>query len=197
MRIKHFSFSRIIYCYFPELFRMNLKIFEEYLSSLYLSTNQMKSICLSNIHTDENICESSQSIILDKHFIRKYGGNKQIDQDLYKLNDVVPTNSMQTNKTSKEHKIIHSRENLKRVSLKAIEFDWLLNTHYGAEFLNELSVTSNINIFALDIIKDIIYFQWNYVKAAIIKYLMIPYIIYFVMFWVYATYIAKNKVFET
>ena len=197
MRIKHFSFSRIIYSYFPELFRMNLKIFEEYLNSLYLSTNQMKSIWLLNIHTDQNICESSQSIILDKDFIRKYGGNKQIDQDFYKLNDVVPSNMIQISKTSKEHKIIHSRENLKRVSLKAIEFDWLLNTHYGAEFLNELSVTSNINIFALDIIKDIIHFQWNYVKAAIIKNLMIPYIIYFVMFWVYATYIAKNKVFET
>ena len=60
---------------------MNLKIFEEYLNSLYLSTNQMKSIWLLNIHTDQNICESSQSIILDKDFIRKYGGNKQIDQD--------------------------------------------------------------------------------------------------------------------
>ena len=141
--------------------------------------------------------ESSQSIILDKYFIRKYKRNRQIDQDFYKLNDVVPTNISQINERSKEHKISHSSKNLKRVSLKAIEFDWLLNTHYGAEFFNELSVTNNINIFALDIIKDIIYFQWNYVKAAIIKYLMIPYIIYFVMFWVYVTYITKNKVFET
>ena len=95
-----------------------------------------------------------------------------------------------------KNKISHSRENLKRVSLKAIEFDWISSYDFR-KILNELSVTSNINIFALDIIKDIIYFKWNYVKSSIIKYFMIPYIIYFVMFWVYATYIAKNKVFET
>ena len=100
-RIEHFPFSRIILPHFPQILKMNLKIFEVYLNSLYLSTNQMKSICFLNIHTDQNIFEPSKSIILNKDFIRKYGGNKQVDQDLYKLNDVVPTNMSQINERSK------------------------------------------------------------------------------------------------
>ena len=85
----------------------------------------------------------------------------------------------------------NEEKQLKRVSIKGIEFDWIFDTPDGASFLKELSETSNINIFAQNIIKDIVYFQWSYFQLNIILFLMIPYKIYFVSFWVFATYIVK------
>lgn len=77
--------------------------------------------------------------------------------------------------------------------MKAIEFDWILNSAFGNEFLQELSETDNIQIFSLDIIRYIILYQWRFIKKHIIIKLFIPFVFYFTVFILYSTWFIRYK----
>ena len=81
----------------------------------------------------------------------------------------------------------------KRVEVKAIEFDWLLTTKDGERFLEALSETEVLEFFELDLVKNIILFQWSYYLPRIILGLFVPFFIYFIIFLVYATWLLEEK----
>ena len=196
IKIEHFSYSSLLYKKFGVMFRMNLKAFEKYLNTCYFVTYQMKWITKISLKADETIREAHPSCILDKEFYKKYniGG---VNQDKhYKANEVVPAQVVDQPPGQKP-KDQDKETKLKRVSVRGIEFDWIFCTPEGASFLKDLSETENVNIFGQSIIRDIILFQWSYFKTMIILKLLIPYVIYFVTFWVYATYIVKNQATES
>ena len=83
--------------------------------------------------------------------------------------------------------------NEKRVEVLGIEFDWLLKTSEGEEFLQQLSDTDNLGFFEIDLIKQIILFQWKYFLPRIIVFLFVPFIAHFIIFVLYTTWILDKK----
>ena len=81
---------------------------------------------------------------------------------------------------------------MKRVIIKGIEFDWIFTGKDADQFLKDLGETNDMDILSQPIIKDIILYQWKYYKINLIKYLLVPYLIYFWLFLVYVTWIIKE-----
>ena len=100
-------------------------------------------------------------------------------------------------KTIKKIFFSKEKESYERVMIKAIEFDWIFNTKDGDEFLGSLAETENLELFGIDIIRDIILFLWSYFKIHIITKLFIPYFIYLIIYLVHVTYIIKNEHYES
>ena len=80
-----------------------------------------------------------------------------------------------------------------RCNVEAIEFDWIFDDDYGKKFLVALANTEDIEVFSVEIIKNIIMFMWTYYRIAIAKWVMIPFIFYFLWYIIYATWIKKGK----
>lgn len=51
--------------------------------------------------------------------------------------------------------------NLKRVEVKGIEFDWIFRKEYQY-FLKELATTTNINLFSITVVKDVVLYMWSH-----------------------------------
>lgn len=86
-----------------------------------------------------------------------------------------------------------SKRGLKRYNIFAIEFDWLFNEQHGRDFLVDLTLTQSLDIFGIDIIVKIILFLWMYYRRAIVLNILLPFLVYFIAFLIYATYIYHEK----
>ena len=81
----------------------------------------------------------------------------------------------------------------RRIEVKAVEFDWLFDRNYGKRFMEKLSDTEDLSYFELDIIKDIIWFQWNKFLPAIMVVLFAPFLIFFIIFILYTSWLINEK----
>jgi len=158
----------------------------------------MESINLINLAEDqEDIQEFISCSILDAYFYKKFDINIQNQIESQKNNGKLKTNDNVLMQWCQNWvpfmNIRQKKANLKRVTLRAIELDWILKGERSTSFLKELSETDNMEVFELDIIKDIIMFQWKYFSRAIMLKLFIPFLIYFVLFCVYTTYILERQ----
>ena len=122
---------------------------------------QMKSINKISLDHTDTIREAHSCSILDKNFYNKYKINKDGEEQQIKENQVAPADKFKSSEDLMHYKDKQD-DDLKRVEIKGIEFDWVFDSPEGAALLKELSETKNINIFAQDIIKHIVYFQWSY-----------------------------------
>ncbi|CAI2381450.1 unnamed protein product [Moneuplotes crassus] len=223
LKLGHFSLSRKIFINFTNLFKMNLRSFEKYLNSCYFVTEQMKSINKLELKgDDETIRDHYPCSILDKEFYKKYNvpdkdgkimGKENEDKEIkknqvapsydkpssYIQGDISQSNDMLGDDDNDDKvNVFDEEENtLKRVSIKGIEFDWIFQGDNCHQFLKDLSGSQNINLFGQDIIRDIILFQWKYFKEVIILKLFIPYIIYFVLFCLYTTWLLEKQHLES
>ena len=94
-------------------------------------------------------------------------------------------------KNKKQRKIIRSE--LTKCSVQAIEFDWIFDENEGGKFLEALSSTKDIDIFSVEVVKNIILHMWELYGFEITKWIMIPFIFYFTAYIIYATWIKKGK----
>lgn len=78
------------------------------------------------------------------------------------------------------------------VTVTAIEFDWLLKEQEGEDFLQQLSDTDDLSFFEIDIVKFIIKFQWKRYLPRIALYLFLPFLIFFIAFLIFATWIINE-----
>lgn len=78
------------------------------------------------------------------------------------------------------------------VKVCAIEFDWLLRTKQGENFLQQLADTSDLSYFDLDIVKHIINFQWKRYLPRIALFLFTPFLAFFIAFLLFATWIIHE-----
>ena len=207
IHVSNFSLSKAMYKNFSELLNMNLKIFEEFLNTCYFKTFQMKEITKADLKEKNKIVrEASNWCILDTNFYRKYKvpdaqGNLIVSGDSKPNgNAVVPivnqNNNVENNKSDSNIVIQQTQRSYERVMIKAIEFDWIFNTKEGEDFLGNLADTENIKLFGVDIIKDVILLQWSYFKMHIVGKLLLPYLLYFIIFLVHVTYVIKNEHYE-
>lgn len=98
-------------------------------------------------------------------------------------------------KTKEELEREKERKKQKRLDIRAIEFDWIFSKDEGVTFLENLATTDNIELFSLTLIRYIIRFLWTFYRKAIVLYLFIPFLIYFTLFILYATWI-HDKAFD-
>ena len=196
IKLGDFSLSNMIYKQFSDLFKMKLVAFASYLNTWYFSTGQMLSMNKLRLPPGvDSIREYTKSWILDKDFYKRYG----IDESKVKVkaNAILPSDNLNNDQKDNEGDDLLEENLLKRVTIKGIEFGWIFSSQEGADFLQELSETENIRIFEHDIIKDIVLFQWSYFKIHIILKLLIPYLIYFLIFVLHVTFIIKNEYAES
>ena len=108
------------------------------------------------------------------------------DEDIaFQRYDVNPEDQVFYKKILKRQKLL---------DIKGIEFDWIFNKPQGASFIKILAKSDDIELFSLKIVQLIIEFFWKYVRKAMIMWLLIPFLIYFTTFIIYATYFQKRKV---
>ena len=198
IKLGDFSLSDMIYKQFSHLFKMKLVAFASYLNTWYFSTGQMLSMNKLRLPPGvDSIREYTKSWILDKDFYKRYG----IDESKAKVkpNAILPSDNLNNDQKDNEgdENELSEENSIKRVTVTGIEFGWIFDSQEGADFLQELSETENIRIFEHDIIKDIVLFQWSYIKIHIILKLLIPYLIYFLIFVLHVTYIIKNEHYES
>lgn len=220
LKLDHFSLSRKIYTDFPALFSKNLKSFERYLNSCYFVTEQMNGINKLEISASvDTIRDHYGCSILDAEFYKKYGVRDKDGKVLFakddknvKGNQVAPSERPDSKAIDRQSSagdaadlldndilnVFEEEENLlKRVSIKGIEFDWIFQGKHANNFLSSLCPDEeNIEIFSQDIIRDIILFQWKYFKSAIILKLFIPYVIYFIIFCMFSTWLVEREFTE-
>ena len=85
------------------------------------------------------------------------------------------------------------KQGLSRYDIQAIEFDWLFDDNYGKKFLVALATTDDIELFSLDIIQKIVMFLWKFYRRAIFFQVLLPFLVYFITFILYATWINEEK----
>ena len=81
----------------------------------------------------------------------------------------------------------------KKVNVKLIEFDWVLKTKEGESFLQNLANTKNHSYFDVEVIQYIIKFQWAYYLPRIVVALFVPFLVHFLLFIIYTTYVMHEK----
>lgn len=86
------------------------------------------------------------------------------------------------------------RRKMKPVEIKAIEFDWIFSSTTGAGFMKTLISSKNIELFSIPLIQAIILFFWNHFKYRVLFFLFIPFLVYFIVFILYATWFQKRRV---
>lgn len=221
LKLGHFNLSRKMFIHFSTLFKLELRAFEKYLNTCYFVTEQMKAINKIKMPEtsffsemfksgktafEENIIEHYTCSILDKEFYKKYevpdkDGNPVVkDDSKIKSNAIAPADRPASAEKEEDKENVNLFEDeeklLNRVSIKGIEFDWIFHGDQAKQFLKDLSNAKNINIFGQDIIRDIVLFQWKYFKKVIIWRLFVPYIIYFLLFCVYTTWLLERQYVE-
>ena len=72
-------------------------------------------------------------------------------------------------------------------------FDWLFQEKEGKRFMEKLSETEDLSYFELDIVKNIIWFQWNKFLPAVFIVLFLPFLTFFGVFIVYTSYLLPEK----
>ena len=150
----------------------------------------MKSIEKVNLKKNKEIFRvSSCCAILDSNFYRKFIVHSQNKNH---SGAVAPSENINDNQNALMAKTGNKRLT-KRVSIKAINLECIFAGKNETTFLKELNETKNKNIFGFQIVRDLILYQWKYFKKAIILKIFIPYLLYFLLFCIYTTYILERK----
>lgn len=86
-----------------------------------------------------------------------------------------------------------TKQSMKKYEVNAIEFSWLFKPNPRKKFLTSLAKSKDIEIFSLEIIQMILLFLWKYYKKVISLFVLLPFLLYFVVFILYATWIQQEK----
>ena len=218
--VSEFKLSKMVYLRFIDLFDMGIEAFRNFLSICYFTTEQMDMMKkMESSGKDGTLRWSADSSILSEKFNKVFLKDKKIKDDSKKTeqqqlaeeNKLDESIGHSDGDDDKDDETLMSDVSIpeindesafnfdtsiaveKRVEVKAIEFDWILKSHEGEEFLQRLSETDNLEYFQIDLIKNIIWFQWSYFLPRIIAALFIPFLAFFLLFILYTTWLINEK----
>ena len=60
-------------------------------------------------------------------------------------------------------------------------------------FLTSLAFSGDEEVFEVDVINNVIHYMWKFYRRAIVYNILLPFIVYFTVFIIYATWINKKK----
>lgn len=81
----------------------------------------------------------------------------------------------------------------KRIEISMIEFDWVFKGDEGALFVEQLANSSNDDIFKVETIRICILFLWQYYFYRILICVFIPYLTFFVAYFIYSTFVTDGQ----
>ena len=214
--IPEFKLSNAIYHKFEQLFDMGIDAFRGFLKICYFETGQTKMMKkMDTKGRDGIILDYSNSSLLSERFNNIFLTRKQHDQpgldEDEEEEDNKSENEGEDESDEREVETLISDISIpdiddqlvgrsdsslaveKRVEVKAIEFDWLLTTKDGERFLEALSETEVLSFFEIDLVKNVVLFQWSYYLPRIIIGLFLPFFIHFLIFLIYATWLLEEK----
>jgi hypothetical protein len=220
IKVGDFKLTNAFTPQFLELFKMGVEAFRHFLHCCYFTTEQMEMMKKMSADKKEGIYRlPTSSSILDDKFNKVFLEDKKIDakkneDDDEEDNKAGLGNSFDDDEEEKEEETLMSDVSIpegdedtgsgeagshkveKRVEVKAIEFDWMLTTKEGEDFLEGLRQTDNLAYFEIDVVKDLILFQWSYFLPRIIMFLFVPFLVFFIMFILYTTWILDEMFSE-
>jgi ankyrin repeat protein len=221
--ISYYKLSAAIYKQFDNLFEMDIDAFRSFLNTCYVQSEQMKLMSkLDTGGSDQVILRHSLSSILSEKFNKIFLERKKIpinaaikeDEDRAKDSDDEDKENLEEKDEIEKESVISEftafdfedefdrnfiKEKIdlrKKVDVKLIEFDWLLTTKLGENFLQNLAETDNLAYFDVDLVKYLIEFQWQFFLPRIIAALFIPFLLHFIIFVLYGTYVLNEKHIE-
>jgi hypothetical protein len=221
IKVGEFKLSNSITSQFLELFDMGVEAFRMFLGVCYFTTEQMEMMKKMSADREEGIYRwPASSSILDEKFNKTFLEDKKIIKAVEnKIDDDEDNRNLESSEdeedADKDEETLLSDISIpqldednheaesgppkmeKRVEVKAIEFDWMLTSHNGEQFLERLRKTDNLGYFEIEVIKDLIMFQWGYFLPRIIIFLFIPFMLFFLMFVLYTTWVLDEMFNET
>jgi len=81
----------------------------------------------------------------------------------------------------------------RNVEVNAIRADWVFKTEEGTRFLEQLSESDDMSLFTLDSVQTLVFFQWRMMRPVIIRYLFLPFLVYFFLFIMSISFFYENK----
>jgi hypothetical protein len=190
--IPDFRLSSALYHRFDDLFDMGVEAFRSFLRICYFQTDQMKMMKKMDTKGKDGVLRffSNSSLLGSKFneiFLTKLDEEKKEGDELDEDSDSKGSENEDNNSEDERDdetlmsdiSIPEIEDNLlklsdsstsveRRVEVKSIEFDWILSTKDGERFLEHLAQTDNLAYFEIDLIKNIILFQWSYFLPRII-----------------------------
>lgn len=221
--IKEFKLSKMVYKRFDALFDLGIETFRSFLSICYFSTPQMAMMKKTENKGGKDIVRHGVSCsMLPESLNRKYLIDQRIEQNSKSdfdefgddsgdsfdepsdeegeddeeslASDFNPEENDEKGEDGIEKAIRMAKVKAeRRIEVKGIEFDWLFSEKEGKRFMEKLSETDDLSYFELDIIKNIIWFQWNKFLPAIFIVLFLPFLTFFGIFIVYTSYLLPEK----
>lgn len=213
IKVGEFKLSNAITSQFLELFDMGVEAFRHFLSVCYFTTEQMEMMKKMSANRKEGVYRwPTSSSILGENFNKTFLEDKKIIKEESKgeEDEIKELEDDSENEEDKDEETLLSDISIpqidddsatteagaskveKRVEVKAIEFDWMLTTKEGEDFLERLRKTDNLGYFEIEVIKDLIMFQWEYFLPRIIIFLFVPFMLFFLMFILYTTWILDE-----
>ena len=83
------------------------------------------------------------------------------------------------------------KNDMKKVELQAIEFDWIFRGKQAKQFVEFLGNTNNMDLFLIPSIAASLEYQWLFFQPNIRNKIFIPFLVYLCVFLVYANYILS------
>lgn len=74
-----------------------------------------------------------------------------------------------------------------------IEFTWIFTKKECFYFLEKLASAESDDIFGVETIKDSVMFLWDYYFGVVLRKVFLPYLIYFIVFFVYSSFVFDGE----
>jgi hypothetical protein len=221
--IKEFKLSKMIYKRFDVLFDLGIETFRNFLNICYFSTPQMAMMKKTDNKGGKDVVRHGVSCsMLPESLNHKYLIDQSVQKTSKSNLDEFGEDSGDSIDDASDDEGENDEESLasdfnpeedeekgedgvdkairrvkvkveRRIEVKGIEFDWLFSEKEGVRFMEKLSETDDLSYFELDIVKNIIWFQWNKFLPAIFIVLFLPFLIFFGVFIFYTSYILPEK----
>jgi len=85
------------------------------------------------------------------------------------------------------------REGTGLVKVMGIELDYIFRGKRAKSFLQLIAYNKNLNLYKMKVIRNIVNFLWMYFKTPMFIFMFIPFVVYFSVYIVYATYSIQYK----
>jgi len=222
VELPDFKLSKSFSHKFDNLFEMGIIGFKDYLDSCYFQTGQMKMLTrVYDYDIDRAVMSSSNSSVLTGKFLKhlmknpnasQEGNNDKVQVEKKEFSfdesstpgsdvDIDENESVHSvrkidYKTVEQKEIEKNDGQIQTVNVYAIEFDWILKSAIGESFLQQLADTDDLSYFDLDIVKQVIYYQWSRYLKRITLFLFIPFLAFFLAFILFATWVIHEMHIE-
>lgn len=119
---------------------------------------------------------------------------EQIDEDSYAHDYPARFTKMGQGKQNLEAKKEddENKQEIKRVEVTFVEFDWIFKGESGKLFVDALANTRSEVLFEVESLKFVIKYLWSFYFYRLLGLVFLPYIVFFIAFLIYATYLYEG-----